>query len=111
MKIDEILDATADLYVTGKYRWIQGRADDFDGGLCMSHAMWFAAGKPHFGQRDHEVFVDARRYLEDSMSAYSTRGTSIGVIPEWNDDPDRTEEQVVDKLRSLARDYREAVQS
>lgn len=106
MTPDQVLDAAADLYDTGQNKWIQGRLYDNDGGVCMSQALWIAAGRPHLSQnqnriQDYNAYVQARAFVSTRLEApYCT-------IPEWNDDLDRTEEEVVDKLRSLAKEYRE----
>lgn len=113
-RIDEILDAAADLYVTGQHHWIQGVAGDLEGGACMAQAIWMAAGCPSVigttGQEQEPTLLrysEARSFVTDNLGFNSQ---AYDAIPEWNDTIARSQQEVVDKLREIAKVYREETQ-
>lgn len=104
---DQILDDAADLFDTGQLRWIQGGESDGVGGACMAHAMCIASGYEYGTANDYLCntfisFMNARQYAGIHLEELS--------VARWNDTPGRTIAEVIDKLRDLAKQYREETQ-
>lgn len=97
-RVDELLDEAADLFDTGRYHWIQGEAQDGEGGICMIQAVYIAAGCDR-AWLDREA-DEAHPFFQ--ADEFMTEELGEGV-PAWNDRPGRAPGEVVDKLRELAK--------
>jgi hypothetical protein len=109
----EVLEKAADLLET--IGWVQGDeivygSSDPDAGpvitgMCARGACRIAAGAKNFydtwtSAEQYEAFRDARRALEAGL------GGEWRCIPVWNDEPGRTAEEVIDKMKQVAKDLR-----
>lgn len=74
--------------------WCQGDYQS-EGRLCVLGAIKVAVGKEPDGDEDTDPIVFRAK---KAMCA----SVGIGLIHEWNDDPARTKEEVVAKLRAVA---------
>lgn len=92
MTPDEVLDGAADILDSDDYKWIQGDLHDGESGYCMAGAIIRAAK----GDRNS---IPARLYVNSRLPT--------GSISRWNDMDGRTQAEVVNELRELAKRYRE----
>ena len=94
---DALDDAAGALEALG---WCQGAFESVTGKRCALGAIEAACKQQGAG------YVDA--HLQ--MAAEHQLGTHIGIghfcIPKWNDQPGRTEQQVLDALRAAAKEAR-----
>lgn len=89
--------------VLEKYGWIQGQAGSTHMGFCLSGALTFTCNKRYRVQpldrevlirREHELLTWRHFFIDTS---------GIGCIPNWNDTPGRTKEEVLEELRIVAK--------
>lgn len=91
-QIADVIDATADAIET--YGWIQGRFGSTEKGFCVLGALKFV------------VFVLEEDYLLHDRAQVAIQG-HIGMhVPPWNDADGRTQQQVLDELRLIAKEER-----
>lgn len=103
--VDAVLDAAAMLIETrGLHKRNYCGPDNKNGPVCALGAVTAAAtGKPDPGLRiaGCRVARDARTYLTDEFERLG-----LGKVYQWNDEPERTAEQVAEALRAAAEQYR-----
>lgn len=111
MKIADVLDKAADL-IEPKGRWAQGayirdgmghlliRAEP-NACFCVLGALAEASGIRPYKPWDGHDADRAREPLAETI------GITVHEIPEWNDAPERTQAEVVAKLREAAAKARE----
>lgn len=104
------LDCAADRVARG---WCQGVYGDRDGNVCLVGAVGIACGR--------KISASEGSYFEDNHRATSTSAedlarermkTALSYLPmpgpdRWNDEPGRTQEEVVEALRTAAARARE----
>ncbi len=101
-EVADVLDEAASLYESGTYGWVQGKYS-YDPRLgeapsrCMLGILDVAAIKVG-GQM--AVYSMAHNMIRDTLMA------EIGSIPEWNDTPGRTLDEVIEILKSVSKDLR-----
>lgn len=95
---DEIIEDAADLIEKG---WCKRNYIDADGNVCAVEALW------------QVIFADAQDHGTDYTRFKEVRNAINRVLPEpdmsiigWNDDPDRTKQEVLDAFRLAAKDAR-----
>ena len=100
MRVDEVLDAAADyIEVHGHTKLVYGGRNN--GPACASGAIDSVLTKNNLIYHS-DLFTTARQALVDSLGGYD----SIVSIPEWNDKPERTKQEVVDAMRHAAEELR-----
>lgn len=98
----EILDAAADH--VEKVGWIQGSLYDYSAEnretsrCCAIGALEMASGVRVDPRLNYYAMYEARRILADHLGTDSQSG-----IPNWNDDEERTQGEVVTALREAAK--------
>ncbi len=82
--------------------WCQGEQTEPDGGICAATALMRAA------QIEASEYGDVLDIYELSRMAlgFSTGDVTVGLfcLASWNDQPGRTRQEVVDRLRGAARE-------
>jgi hypothetical protein len=99
VEVAEVLEAAADLYESGALRWRQG-AYGSGQDRCFIGALDVAAVKV-----GGNVKVDGMVHPRVDTVIISRIGTNI---PDWNDHPERTLDQVIELLKTTAKDLRNA---
>ena len=118
----EILEKAADGFESGRYGWTQGMArlrksSQEVVAYCSIGAMYYEAGLYKEGhglpQRMLPAFNQAEAQLSEVVGAdqqYITlrdsRIMNMSSIPQWNDLPGRTKEEVIDKMKEAAKELR-----
>lgn len=98
------LDAAADILITDG--WCQGQYSDEQGRVCALGAIGKAIIGNAYGHLTSDATAEARYQAAiGAVAAY--RADSVYGIPEWNDEPGRTEDDVHDLLRNTAKQLRE----
>ena len=95
-KVDDTLNLAAEL--VEKRGWTQKTYETRDGQVCLMGAVHMALGiEPNVFTDDEtfNIYLAARDRLQDILDVDSPI--------EWNDQPERTKEQVVSALRAAAR--------
>lgn len=109
MKTSEILAKAADLIE--QRGWNQGWYVNDCGGLCATGAMFAAVGmepvaESQLGAGSGSAWGEfAESRYDDATRAWDRFAAYLGVqhAPSWNDEHERTKEEVVAKLREAAR--------
>ena len=94
----ELLDAAADCIE--RLGWTQGRMRD-ECGVCLWGAIRTAS------EALNECSVIARFLEYRVVHRLSAMATGYLALAAWNDEPDRTKQQVLDLLRKAAKEARE----
>lgn len=98
MTPDEMLDRAADLFDQGQ-RWTQGSALDPSGGICLQRAVVKASGQ--------DTWADST----ESVEAFGFMSKHLDMLPfRWNDMVAKNKQEVIDKLREMAKAYRQEKQ-
>ena len=101
-EVADVLDEAVRLYESGTYGWVQGRYVYAPLGKtpsrCMLGIIEVAAMRLNRLQtgNDPQMCFEARKAL----------GVEIGHIPTWNDNPERTLDEVIEILKGTAKDLR-----
>ncbi|MFY2788494.1 DUF6197 family protein [Rhodococcus sp. MALMAid1271] len=114
MTLSEILNRAADLLADKG--WNRGYYQSPEGCLCAVGAITLAAGGC-FSYDEDGTPDDFQGPNDDSRGIYAAMEAveqavsgSVGVdaardLVTWNDDPDRTQQEVIDTFRSVAKEY------
>lgn len=98
-EVAEVLEEAADLYESGTYGWVQGMYSYYpplgNPRRCMLGIIDAAAYK-----------LQADRAPQMSFKARRVMNAEIGHIANWNDEPERTVDEVVEVLKGTAKDLR-----
>lgn len=105
MEDHEVLEAAAD-YIT-VHGWCQYRSVADNGAVCMAGGVLATLGLIELvgshsqltKHPDYDRYLKILRRLDKAMPA------AIGFATEFNDEDGRTEEQVIDKMKSVAKDW------
>lgn len=113
-KIAEVVEKAADLIETNGLA--KGRYFALDGGMCTMGALQYACGvdlhsnlviypKGSRLRNRQDLYMSAKDAVAQ-MLPISTEFGTIEAISNWNDDGDRSQEEVVDTLKHIAKDLR-----
>jgi hypothetical protein len=98
-EVAQVLDAAAGLYESGAYGWVQGMyfydPPSEESKRCMLGIIAAAAYE-----------TNRSRAVQMSFEARRAVGIEIGHIPTWNDNPERTLDEVIEILKGTAKDLR-----
>ena len=88
-----------------EYGWCQASTfDDFDGGMGQGNPSCFA-----IAISEANANVSVERHLAWKFAAVTLELDTydpFGVVVQWNDDPDRTADEVINTLHALANKLR-----
>jgi len=101
-EVAEVLDAAVDLYESGTYGWVQGKYVYAPPGETPRRCMLAILDTATYEtvRKNMATYNRVRPEVVDAISA------EIGNIPSWNDTPDRTLDDVIEILKSVAKDLR-----
>lgn len=77
--------------------WNQGSRESSTGEVCLAEALLRAKG----------LGIHIARTFAAQWNLFKSYLGGSSCIPEWNDDPSRTKEEVIDKLTEVAKDLRD----
>jgi len=103
----EILEAVADGYESGRYGWIQGRYEAPEG-FCSVGAIFYEyrLGRPASNQEEFEEAQEAVSRAVDHVHDVIRKENYYPCIPDWNDQYDRTKDEVIDMFKHAAKNAR-----
>jgi len=101
-EVAEVLDAAVDLYESGTYGWVQGKYEyrPPNGGMFQRCFLGILDAATYETGKSVIAYDRVRSVVVDTISA------EIGNIAAWNDVPGRTVDEVIELMRSIAKDLR-----
>jgi hypothetical protein len=101
-QVADVLDAAVDLYESGTYGWVQGKYVYSPPGETPRRCMLAILDTATYEtvRKNTVTYNRVRPEVVDAISA------EIGSIPSWNDTPGRTVDEVVELMKSIAKDLR-----
>lgn len=109
MNESEILDKAADYIDT--HGWNQGDYENEDGGVCLAGAVWkvmLPNSRPFkyhsYDEYHSDTAVNVLRKVDQHITKVNR--AEWPSVPEFNDAPERTQGEVTDLLRTVAKELR-----
>lgn len=103
-KVAEILENAADLLEV--HGWCQDRSRDDEGRMCAMGALYQSTFGPGVWECPSRVEYDTEHgYLEATRALNRKIGTQRS-IPGWNDNSERTADEVIEAIKATAKDIR-----
>ena len=106
MTISDVLSRAADAIQERGH--CKGNFVDAAGNLCVAGALYLAAGLPVVGiAKPRDGWDAAKSYADADEAAAAFRRYVGSSVYTWNDQPERTKEEVVAALRAAAEQHRQ----
>lgn len=82
------------LQIILEHGWIQKSGGNYEGGACFNGAIFASVTEQIDTASGVSIDTDSTEFVLDKIAPYKT-------VPEWNDAPERTEEEVITLMREV----------
>jgi len=103
----EALEKAADAFESGELQWIQGSMGwHHDGTACARGGLYHATMGNQRGARGFDTFLAGRSVVTVAERAMGFDDFFGATLPVWNDVPERTVAEVIDRMKEGAKRLR-----